>query len=155
VAYWLAQFVGAVAAAAILRGSLGNIAHVGSTLPSGSQGQSFHWELAQDLRYDKLVVATGARPVRPPVPGIDRERVYQLHTIGNSLVLQEALVRAPERAVIVDAGYIGLEMTEALRARCRRDSRPTPTSRSARPRTSRAASPARTRSARGAALERA
>jgi glycerol uptake facilitator-like aquaporin len=43
--YWLAQFVGAVVAAALLRGSLENIAHVGATLPSGSQGQSFVWEL--------------------------------------------------------------------------------------------------------------
>src|ERR1700756_3678043 len=37
--YWLAQFAGAIAAAALLRGSLGNIAHVGATLPSGSQRQ--------------------------------------------------------------------------------------------------------------------
>jgi glycerol uptake facilitator-like aquaporin len=44
-AYWGAQFVGAVCAAALLRGSLGNIAHVGATQPSGSQGQAFLWEL--------------------------------------------------------------------------------------------------------------
>src|SRR5436309_13545929 len=44
-AYWSAQFVGAVCAAALLRASLGNIAHVGATLPSGSQGQAFLWEL--------------------------------------------------------------------------------------------------------------
>src|SRR5271170_693613 len=44
-AYWGAQFLGAVSAAALLRASLGNIAHVGATLPSGSQGQSFLWEL--------------------------------------------------------------------------------------------------------------
>ena len=39
-AYWSAQFVGAVCAAALLRGSLGNIAQVGATIPSGSSGQS-------------------------------------------------------------------------------------------------------------------
>src|SRR5204862_4441965 len=39
-AYWAAQLVGALCAAALLRGSLGNIAHVGATLPSGSQGQA-------------------------------------------------------------------------------------------------------------------
>src|ERR1700691_692515 len=38
--YWCAQLLGALAAAALLRGSLGNVAHVGATLPSGSQGQS-------------------------------------------------------------------------------------------------------------------
>jgi aquaporin NIP len=41
--YWSAQALGALAAAALLRGSLGNVAHVGATLPSGSQGQSFLW----------------------------------------------------------------------------------------------------------------
>ena len=42
--YWLAQIGGALIAAAILRGSLGNIAHVGATYPSGSDGQAFLWE---------------------------------------------------------------------------------------------------------------
>ena len=40
------------------------------------------------LRYDTLVIATGAQPVRPRVPGIEREGVYQLHTIGDGLVSQ-------------------------------------------------------------------
>jgi MIP family channel proteins len=63
--YWLAQFVGAVAAAAILRGSLGNIAHVGATLPSGSQGQSFLWELVMTffLMFVIMAVATDTRAV--------------------------------------------------------------------------------------------
>src|SRR5581483_2996158 len=42
--YWAAQAGGALAAAAVLRGSLGDIAHVGATLPSGSDGQAFLWE---------------------------------------------------------------------------------------------------------------
>ena len=42
--YWGAQLAGALAAALVLRGSLGNIAHVGATLPSGSVGQAFLWE---------------------------------------------------------------------------------------------------------------
>ena len=63
--YWLAQFVGAVTAAALLRGSLGNIAHVGATLPSGSQGQSFLWELIMTafLMFVILAVATDTRAV--------------------------------------------------------------------------------------------
>ncbi len=71
----------------------------------------------RSLQYDRLVVATGAEPVRPPIPGIDCAGVYQLHTIGDSLVLSDALAKAPETAVIVGAGYIGLEMAEALQAR--------------------------------------
>jgi MIP family channel proteins len=64
-AYWCAQFVGAVTAAALLRGSLGNIAHVGATLPSGSQGQSFLWELVMSafLMFVILAVATDTRAV--------------------------------------------------------------------------------------------
>jgi len=63
--YWLAQFVGAVTAAALLRGSLGNIAHVGATLPSGSQGQSLLWELVMSafLMFVILAVATDTRAV--------------------------------------------------------------------------------------------
>jgi aquaporin NIP len=64
-AYWCAQFVGAITAAALLRGSLGNIAHTGATLPSGSQGQSFLWELVMSafLMFVILAVATDARAV--------------------------------------------------------------------------------------------
>ena len=63
--YWLAQLVGALAAAALLRGSLGNVAHVGATLPSGSQGQSFLWELVMTffLMFVILAVATDTRAV--------------------------------------------------------------------------------------------
>jgi NADPH-dependent 2,4-dienoyl-CoA reductase/sulfur reductase-like enzyme len=69
------------------------------------------------IRFDTLIIATGAEPIRPPVPGIDRDGVYQLHTVDDSLVLNEALDRGPKSAVIVGAGYIGLELAEALHAR--------------------------------------
>jgi aquaporin NIP len=64
-AYWAAQFVGALSAAALLRGSLGNIAHVGATLPSGSQGQALLWELVMSafLMFVILAVATDTRAV--------------------------------------------------------------------------------------------
>ncbi len=63
--YLAAQFVGALTAAAILRGSLGNIAHVGATLPSGSQAQSFLWELVMSafLMFVVMAVATDTRAV--------------------------------------------------------------------------------------------
>src|SRR5262245_10379748 len=64
-AYWLPQIAGALAAAALLRGSLGNVAHVGATLPSGSQAQSFLWELVMTafLVFVILAVATDTRAV--------------------------------------------------------------------------------------------
>src|SRR6188508_2542234 len=63
--YWVAQVAGALLAAAILRGSLGNIAHVGATLPSGSQGQSFLWEVVLSffLMLVIMAVATDTRAV--------------------------------------------------------------------------------------------
>jgi aquaporin NIP len=65
VLYWSAQLVGALAAAAMLRGSLGNVADVGATLPSGSQGQSFLWEIVMTafLMFVILAVATDTRAV--------------------------------------------------------------------------------------------
>jgi aquaporin NIP len=65
IGYWCAQLLGAIAAAALLRGSLGNIAHVGATLPSGSQGQSFLWELVLSffLMFVIMAVATDTRAV--------------------------------------------------------------------------------------------
>jgi MIP family channel proteins len=64
-AYWSAQLSGAVIAAALLRGSLGSIAHVGATLPSGSEGQSFLFELVMSafLMFVVLAVATDTRAV--------------------------------------------------------------------------------------------
>lgn len=64
-AYWCAQFIGAITAAALLRASLGNIANTGATLPSGSQGQSFLWELVMSafLMFVILAVATDTRAV--------------------------------------------------------------------------------------------
>jgi MIP family channel proteins len=63
--YWAAQVLGALAAAAILRGSLGNIADTGATLPSGSQAQSFLWELVLTffLMFVIMAVATDTRAV--------------------------------------------------------------------------------------------
>jgi aquaporin NIP len=63
--YWAAQVVGAVTAAAVLRASLGNVADVGATLPSGSQGQSFLWEVVLTffLMFVIMAVATDTRAV--------------------------------------------------------------------------------------------
>jgi MIP family channel proteins len=64
-AYWGAQLSGAIVAAALLRGSLGDYAHVGATLPSGSQGQAFLWELVLTffLMLVIMAVATDSRAV--------------------------------------------------------------------------------------------
>jgi MIP family channel proteins len=63
--YWGAQAIGGLAAALLLRASLGNVAHVGATLPSGSDGQSFLWEtvLTVFLMFVIMAVATDTRAV--------------------------------------------------------------------------------------------
>jgi aquaporin NIP len=65
IAYWIAQVAGAVIAAAVLRSSLGDVAHVGATLPAGSQGQSFLWEVVLTffLMFVILAVATDTHAV--------------------------------------------------------------------------------------------
>jgi len=64
-AYWAAQAAGALAAALLLRSSLGDVANVGATLPSGSQRQSFLWEivLTAFLMLVIMAVATDTRAV--------------------------------------------------------------------------------------------
>ena len=63
--YWAAQAAGAILAAAFLRASLGDVANVGATLPSGSQAQSFVWELLLTflLMFVIMAVATDTRAV--------------------------------------------------------------------------------------------
>jgi aquaporin NIP len=64
-AYWAAQVAGALLAAALLRASLGADAHLGATLPSGSEGQSFVWEVVLTffLMFVIMAVATDTRAV--------------------------------------------------------------------------------------------
>ncbi|MFJ6985335.1 MULTISPECIES: FAD-dependent oxidoreductase [unclassified Streptomyces] len=65
--------------------------------------------------YDKLVVATGARPVRPDLPGADADGVHGVQTLDDGQALIDSLSRARgRRAVVVGAGYIGVEMAEAF-----------------------------------------
>ncbi|WP_369173137.1 FAD-dependent oxidoreductase [Streptomyces sp. R28] len=65
--------------------------------------------------YDKLVIATGARPIRPDMPGADAPGVHGVQTLDDGQALIDTLARTRgRRAVVVGAGYIGVEMAEAL-----------------------------------------
>jgi NADPH-dependent 2,4-dienoyl-CoA reductase/sulfur reductase-like enzyme len=67
------------------------------------------------LPYDKLVIGTGAGPAEPPIEGWRTAGVFLLHTMSDSFAVHDYLETAkPRRAVIVGAGYIGLEMADAL-----------------------------------------
>ena len=72
-----------------------------------SQEETYH--------YDKLVLATGALPVRPKVPGIDVENVFVIRQPRDGLAIMAALEKdKPRQAALIGAGAIGLEVAEAL-----------------------------------------
>jgi len=67
------------------------------------------------LGYDTLVVATGADPVRPPVPGLGHDRVFTIRSLDEAIRLRRLLEGGVvRRALVVGAGYIGLETAEGL-----------------------------------------
>ncbi len=70
-----------------------------------------------DETYDVLVLSTGAAPRIPPVPGTDLPRVRVLRTVPDADALRALLDGGARRAVLVGAGFIGLEVAEALRHR--------------------------------------
>lgn len=72
-------------------------------------------ETEQVHGYDQLLVATGATPLRPPVPGIEADGVFGVQNLAQGQAVVDAMAtRDPKRAVVVGAGYIGLEMAEAM-----------------------------------------
>ena len=68
------------------------------------------------FRYDKLVIATGARVKRPGAVGEDLPEVFTLKTLEDGMKIRSFIEnRKPKRAAIIGAGVIGLEMAEAFR----------------------------------------
>lgn len=65
--------------------------------------------------YDKLLLSPGAAPVRPPLPGIDTEGIFTLRNVADTDRIKVFIgEEKPKRAVIIGAGFIGLEMAENL-----------------------------------------
>jgi NADPH-dependent 2,4-dienoyl-CoA reductase/sulfur reductase-like enzyme len=74
-------------------------------------------ERGEDYReaYDQLLIATGAHPYCPDLPGAGSRGIYGLCTLQSGLRLQRALAeQRPRKVVVVGGGYIGLEMAEAM-----------------------------------------
>lgn len=66
-----------------------------------------------EMDYDKLVIATGASPVKPPLEGLDLEGVFFMRTPSDAIALREYIEKeSPKRAVVVGGGFIGLEVAE-------------------------------------------
>lgn len=80
-----------------------------------------HLTSGDELGYEKLLLATGGRPVRPPIPGIELEGVHTFQSLADAEAVRESLaaVRVAKaggrpRAVVVGGGLIGLQAAEAL-----------------------------------------
>ena len=63
--------------------------------------------------FDQLLIATGAVPIRPPIPGIEAKGVHELNTLQSGIEVRRAVdEKNPRQIVIIGGGYIGLEMAE-------------------------------------------
>src|SRR5229473_3705983 len=70
----------------------------------------------ETISYDRLLLATGAEPVRLPIPAADRPHVHVLHTLADCRAIIEA-AKGARRAIVIGASFIGLEAAASLRAR--------------------------------------
>lgn len=69
-----------------------------------------------DFQYEKLVIATGARPLSPPIAGIDGPTVFFLRDLAQGIAIKEFIERhSPRSGIIIGGGFIGLEMAETMR----------------------------------------
>jgi 3-phenylpropionate/trans-cinnamate dioxygenase ferredoxin reductase subunit len=71
-------------------------------------------DTGRSVRYDKLLIATGVKNRRPPIPGLDLPGVYSLRTIGDADALRGEIAPG-RRAVVIGMGFIGCEVTASLR----------------------------------------
>ncbi|MEK6796225.1 MAG: FAD-dependent oxidoreductase [Spirochaetota bacterium] len=68
--------------------------------------------------YDKLILSPGAAPIRPPIPGIDAKGIFTLRNVADTdAIVAYAAEKKISRALVVGAGFIGVEMAENLHAR--------------------------------------
>lgn len=66
-------------------------------------------------KYDKLVISTGAEPIKPPLDGINNPKIFSLRNIPDTDRIKNYIdSNKPKRAVVVGAGFIGLEMAENI-----------------------------------------
>ena len=81
-----------------------------------TQAKTIQLDNGQALKFDKLLIATGSRPVRPPIPGMDSPQVHPCWTLADARAIM-ALAKPGARVVQMGAGFIGCIIMEALAVR--------------------------------------
>lgn len=76
--------------------------------------QDLETDRSYEETYDRLILAPGAAPLRPPIPGIDLPGIYTLRNLGDMDRIKATVDQGTRRAVVVGAGFIGLELIENL-----------------------------------------
>lgn len=72
----------------------------------------------RDVAYDKLILSQGAKPIVPPIPGVDLPHVFTLRDIPDmDRIVKFLAEQKPTRAVVIGGGFIGVEMAEAFHHR--------------------------------------
>lgn len=84
-------------------------------LPDKKQVIIFDMQKGEDfiVDYDKLVIATGARPFIPPIKNVNLKNVFTLRTLEDGINIKEKVLKS-KKAVIIGGGYIGIELLEAF-----------------------------------------
>ncbi|MGY1601242.1 FAD-dependent oxidoreductase [Geodermatophilus sp. SYSU D00815] len=119
--YW----VGGVVADrdALIARTPADLAAQGITLRTGTRADAVDLDAGtvtaggRRIGFDALVVATGGRPLRPDVPGLDADGVLGVHRLSDGAAIRAAVAAGARRAVVLGGGYIGLEMAEVLQLR--------------------------------------
>ncbi len=90
-----------------------------ATAIDAEAGEVTFWseDAEETIGYDRLVIATGAEPVRPDLPGISGDGIFGIQTLSDGQLVIDAMAEQPEHVVVVGSGYIGLEMAEAFTVR--------------------------------------
>jgi len=73
--------------------------------------------VTESLAFDRLLLATGASPIVPPWEGTDLAGVVLMRNLGDAMAIAERISQGTRRAVVIGAGYVGLEAVEAFQRR--------------------------------------
>jgi NADPH-dependent 2,4-dienoyl-CoA reductase/sulfur reductase-like enzyme len=94
-----------------------SLVQVNAIVPARKRVEAVNVETGEKMEFgfDRLLIATGVKPVIPPIPGTNLKNVFSVISLQDALRIQEPLAAAT-RVAVIGAGYAGLEFSESLRA---------------------------------------